>query len=90
MYPNEPYSHQTDEAIDSAKLNNFFSADVSLNRNIILGAFCKKGALNPLSTNFLSLVAASVSKMLFNKVAALKRLWHRCFFVNFANFLRIP
>ena len=90
MYPNEPYSHQTDEAIDSGKLNNFLSMDVSLNRNSILGACCKKGVLNPLSANFTSLVATSVSKMLFNKVAGLKRLWHRCFLVNFANFLRTP
>ena len=56
--------------------------------------FCKKGV----SKNFTKFTGKHLCQSLFlNKVADLrpetllrKRLWHRCFPVNFANFLRIP
>ena len=55
---------------------------------------CKKGVL----TNFAKLTGKHQCRSLFfNKVAGLmpatllkKRLWHRCFPVNFAKFLRTP
>ena len=56
------------------------------------GVFCKKGVLR----NFAKFTREQLCQSLFfNKVAGLrpllkKRLWHRCFPVNFANFLRIP
>ena len=56
--------------------------------------FCKKGVLR----NFAKFTAKNLSQSLFfNKVAALrpatllkKSLWHRCFPLNFAKFLRTP
>ena len=56
--------------------------------------FCKKSVLG----NFAKFTGTHLCQSLFfNKVAALKpatllkkRLWHRCFPVNFAKFLRIP
>ena len=56
--------------------------------------FCKKGVL----TNFTKIHRKTpVPESLFNEVAGLrsatllkKRLWHRCFPVNFAKFLRTP
>ena len=56
--------------------------------------FCKKGVL----TNFTKLTGKHLCQsLLFNKVAGLrpatllkKRLWHRCFPVNFVKFLRTP
>ena len=55
-------------------------------------AFCKKGVLE----NFAKLTGKHLCQSLFfNKVAGLrpatllkKKLWHRCFPVNFAKFLR--
>ena len=56
--------------------------------------FCEKGVLR----NFAKFTGKHLCKSLFfNKVAGLrpatllkKRLWHRCFSVNFAKFLRTP
>ena len=56
--------------------------------------FCKKGFLN----NFANFTGKHLCQSLFfNKVRGLrpatllkKRLWHRCFPVNFAKFLRTP
>ena len=56
--------------------------------------FCKKGVLK----NFTKCTGKHLyQSLLFNKVAGLrpatllkKRLWHRCFPVNFAKFLRTP
>ena len=56
--------------------------------------FCKKGVLR----NFAKFTGKHLCQSLFsNKVASLtpatllkKRLWHRCFPVNFAKFLRTP
>ena len=56
--------------------------------------FCKKGVLR----NFPKFTGKHLRQSLFfNKVAGLrpatllkKRLWHRCFHVNFAKFLRTP
>ena len=56
--------------------------------------FCKKGVLE----NFAKFIGKQLCQSLFfNKVAGLrsafllrKRLWHRCFPVNFAKFLRTP
>ena len=63
-------------------------------RSSRLEAFCKEGVL----TNFAKFTGKHLCQSLFfNKVAALrpatllkKRLWHRCFPVNFAKFLRTP
>ena len=59
-----------------------------------LDMFCKKGVLK----NFvISLIKHLCQSLFFNKVTGLrsatsskKRLWHRCFSVNFAKFLRAP
>ena len=56
--------------------------------------FCKKGVLK----SFANFTGKHLCQSLFlNKVAGLrpttlltKRLWHRCFPVNFSKFLRIP
>ena len=51
--------------------------------------FCKKGVLR----NFANFTGKHLCQSLFfSKVATLlkKRLWHRCFPVNFAKFLRTP
>ena len=56
--------------------------------------FCKKGVLR----NFTKFTGKHLCQSLFfNKVAGLrpatllkKRLWHRCFPVNFVKFLRTP
>ena len=51
--------------------------------------FCKKGVLKNL-TKFKG--KHLCQRLFFNKVATLlkKRLWHRCFPVNFVKFLRTP
>ena len=48
--------------------------------------FCKKGVLRHFA-NFIG--KHPCHRLFFNKVAGLKRPWHRCFSVNFAKFLRI-
>ena len=50
--------------------------------------FCKKGVLR----NFTKFTGKHLCQSLFfNKVAVIKkRLWHRCFPVNFMKFLRTP
>ena len=56
--------------------------------------FCKKGVLR----NFTNITGKHLCQSLFfNKVSGLrpdtllkKRLWHRCFSVNFGKFLRTP
>ena len=63
-------------------------------RNIHPEVFCKKGVLR----NFTELTGKHLHQSLFfNKVAGLrpaallkKRLWHRCFPLNFVKFLRTP
>ena len=64
------------------------------NRNSHPEVFSKKGVLK----NFIKLTGERLCQSLFfNKVACLepatllkKRLWHRCFPVNFVTFLRTP
>ena len=59
-----------------------------------LEVFCKKGVLR----NFEKFTGKHLCQsLLFNKVAGIRpvtllkeRLWHRCFPVNFLNFLRTP
>ena len=49
--------------------------------------FCRKGVLN----TFAKLTGKHLCQSLFfNKVLLKKRLWHRCFLVNFSKFLRTP
>ena len=56
--------------------------------------FCKKGVLK----NFAKFTGKNTcSRVFFNKIGGLrpvtllkKRLWHKCFLVNFAKFLRTP
>ena len=63
-------------------------------RSSRLEVFCKKGVLR----NFAKFTGKHLCQsLIFNKVAGLrpatllkKRLWHRCFPVNFAKFLRTP
>ena len=63
-------------------------------RNSCPKMFCKKDVLR----NFIKLTRKELCQSLyFNEVEALrpvtllkKRLWHRCFLVNFAKFLRTP
>ena len=63
-------------------------------RNTRPDVFCKKGVLR----NFAKITGKHLCpSVFFNKVAGLrpasflkKRLWHRCFPVNFVNFLRTP
>ena len=65
---------------------------ISMNRNSRLEVFCKKGVLR----NFTKFTGKYLCQSLFfNKVAGLrpatllkKRLWHRCFPVHFAKFLK--
>ena len=70
-----------------------YSRDVIFpDRISYLGVFCKKGVLR----NFTKFTGKHLRQSLFfNNVAGLrpatllkKRLWHRCFPVNFAKFLR--
>ena len=57
------------------------------NRSSRPEVFCKKGVLS----NFTKFTGKQLCQSLFfNKVAGLKRLWHRCFPVNFVKFLRTP
>ena len=71
-----------------------FTFWLSLCRSSRPKVFCKKGALR----NFTKFTWKRLCRSLFlNKVAGLrpatlfkKGLWHRCFFVTFAKFLRIP
>ena len=63
-------------------------------RNSPPDVLCKKGVLR----NFAKFKGKHLSQsLLFNKVTVLrsatlfkKRLWHRCFSVNFVKFLRTP
>ena len=63
-------------------------------RSSRLEVFCKKGVLG----NFAKFTGKHMcQRLFFNKVAGLKpatllkkSLWHRCFPVNFAKFLRTP
>ena len=65
-----------------------------LSRSSCSEVFCKKGVLR----NFAKFTGKHLCQSLFfNKVAGLRpaillkeRLWHRCFPVNFAKFLRAP
>ena len=65
-----------------------------MNRSSRQEVFCKKGVLR----NFAKFTGKHLCQsLLFNNVAGLtpatflkKRLWHRCFPVNFAKFLRAP
>ena len=83
-----------------AAFANWFSAP-SLISNIVIGfrdshlqVFCKKGVLK----NFVKFTEKHLYQTPYpNKVAGLrpatllkKRIWHRCFSVNFAIFLRTP
>ena len=71
-----------------------FSTETRLFRSSRPYVFCKTGALK----NFAKFTGKHLCQSLFfNKVPGLtpltflkKRLWHRCFPVSFANFLRIP
>ena len=59
--------------------------EVALNRSSRPEAFCKKNVLE----NFAKFTGKHMCQILFfNKIACLKRLWHRCFSVNFVKFLR--
>ena len=78
-------------------LNNTYSSDCSpgfcsiLNRSSLQDVFCNKGALK-ISENSQENTSASVSFLtkLRARLATLlkKRLWHSCFYVNFAKFLK--
>ena len=67
---------------------------VLIGRSSRAGVFCKKGVLR----NFTKFTGKHLCQnIFFNKVAGLKpatllkkRLWHRCFPVNFVKFLRTP
>ena len=67
---------------------------VSIKRSSLPEVFCRKGVLG----NFAKFTGKHLCQSLFfNKVVGLrpetlskKRLWHRCFPVNFAKFLRTP
>ena len=66
---------------------------VGISRSSRPEVFCKKGVLR----NFTKFTGKHLCESLFfNKVAGLacnfikKRLWHRCFPVNFVKFLRTP
>ena len=67
---------------------------ICISRSSRLEVFCTKGALR----NCAKFTEKHLCQSLFfNKVASLrpatsfkKRLWHRCFSVNFAEFLRTP
>ena len=48
--------------------------------------FCKKGALR----NFAKFLGKHLCQSLMPATLIKKRLWHRCFPVNFAKFLRTP
>ena len=66
----------------------------SIHRSSRTEVFCKKGVLR----NFTKFTGKHLcQRLFFNKVAGLraatllkKSLWHRCFPVNFAKFLRTP
>ena len=80
--------------------NTFIPIDIHMHIQHILyrssrpEVFCKKGVLK----NFTKFTGKHLCQSLFfNKVAGLrpatllkKRLWHRCFPVNFVKFLRTP
>ena len=75
------------------KLKNILNSPLKLNkyRSSRPEMFCKKGVLR----HFAKFNGKHLCQGLFiNKVAGLtllkKRLWHRCFPVNFAKFLRPP
>ena len=71
------------------KQENIFwnvSIHLLLLRSNHLEVFCKKGVL----WNFAKFTGKQLCQSLFfNKVAG-NRLWHKCFTVNFAKFLRTP
>ena len=48
--------------------------------------FCKKGVLR----NFAEFTGKHLCQSLFFNSFFKKRLWHRCFTVSYANFLRVP
>ena len=55
-----------------------------------LDVFCKKKVFLELSQNSQESTCASVSFLIILQALLKKRLWHRCFPVNFAKFLRTP
>ena len=60
--------------------------DFQMLEAISLGVFQKKDVLQ----NFVKFTGKHLwQSLLFSKVLK-KRLWHRCFLVNYANFLRTP
>ena len=70
-----------------------FNRQINSGRSSRPEMFCKKGVLR----NFAKFTGKQLCQsLLFNKAAdracnfIKKRLWHRCFPVNFAKFLRIP
>ena len=71
-----------------------FGSSQNLNKNSQNQVFCKKDVLR----NFAKFIGKHLCHShFFNKVAGLstatllkKRLWHRCFSVNFAKFLKTP
>ena len=83
---------------DVAKENDYIIIgnlnNLARHRSSRPGVFCKKGVLR----NFAKFTGKHLCQSLFfNKVAGLrpatllkKRLWHRCFPVNFGKFLRTP
>ena len=69
--------------------NNFFSNHYrSRDRSSRPEVFCKKCVFR----NFAKFTGKHLcQRLFFNKVAGVKKsLWHRCFHVNFAKFLRTP
>ena len=90
MVLNTPLSHK----LSICFYNTHVYKDPSDYRNSLPEVFCRKGALR----NFSKFTGKHLCQSLyFNKVSGLraetllkKRLWHRCFPVNFAKFLRIP
>ena len=75
-------------------LKHTLKSEITHYRSSQQEVFCKKGVLR----NFSKFTGKHLCpRLFFNKVAGLrpatllkKRLWHRCFPVNFAKFLRIP
>ena len=90
MVLNTPLSHK----LSICFYNTHVYKDPSDYRNSLPEVFCRKGALR----NFSKFTGKHLCQSLyFNKVSGLgaetllkKRLWHRCFPVNFVKFLRTP
>ena len=80
--------------IGTGRVKDFYGQCERIRRSSRPDVFCKKDALR----NFAKSAGKHLCQSLFfNKVAGLrpatllkKRLWHRCFPVNFAKFLRTP